>query len=235
MIINFDHHAYLIEGSREDKEKILDLLSESGFNTKGNPDFYILESETLKIDEVREIEDFASRKAVGYDPVKSKDHGASKKVIVLFFNFITREAQNALLKTLEEPTANTHFIILAPSEEIFLATVKSRLEVLQTNLGRRPTSTQVEIEDFLKSPLKKRMEIVGKIIKEIKDEESDVGKSTAKNFIDSIIVTLREKNERLNKENASYLKNLIKYSGYLNDRAPSVKQILEYSAINLPK
>ena len=54
-------------------------------------------------------------------------------------------AQNALLKILEEPPKNIHFIIIAPSKSIFLPTILSRLIVEIV----KEQKEQIEIElDF---------------------------------------------------------------------------------------
>jgi len=213
--MDFNHHAYLIEGKNK-KEALLKLLEKSGFKIKGNPDFYILETETFKIDQAREIESFQSRKNLSGD----------RQIILLSFDFITREAQNALLKTLEEPSLNTHFFILAPKEEMLLPTIISRVEKLEIN------SVDIvdlkEVKKFLRSTVSERIKMVDKIIKS-KD------KTLAKNFIDNLVIEFRKENKKINSEQANYLKSLTRFSGYLNDRSPSLKQILEYSAINLPE
>jgi len=56
--------------------------------------------------------------------------GKEKAVIVDAYENITREAQNALLKILEEPPNNTIIIITATKKELFLPTVLSRCKVI---------------------------------------------------------------------------------------------------------
>ncbi|WP_456452063.1 DNA polymerase III subunit delta' [Hydrogenimonas sp.] len=52
-----------------------------------------------------------------------------EKVVVLSANFFTPIAQNKLLKILEEPPPNTHFLLLTPSKSGLLPTIRSRLPV----------------------------------------------------------------------------------------------------------
>ena len=51
----------------------------------------------------------------------------AERVFVVSFSNATMEAQNALLKTLEEPAVTTRFYIVVPHEEVLIATVRSRL------------------------------------------------------------------------------------------------------------
>ena len=116
------HHAYCFEG---DVDYITDLLLnflEKDFKIKGNPDFWMGEYDRFGINDGRKINDFQLRKA-------------DKKIIVIKTNFITREAQNSLLKMFEEPTANTHFFIIVPSKEILLPTLQSKSLLIQIRLN----------------------------------------------------------------------------------------------------
>lgn len=71
----------------------------------------------IGIDEVREI----TRQAF------LRPATAAAKTLVIRSNFITHEAQNALLKLLEEPPADTTFLLVQPIDFQFLATIQSRL------------------------------------------------------------------------------------------------------------
>lgn len=52
------------------------------------------------------------------------------------------EASNALLKTLEEPTKNTRFLLCAPSKRSVLPTIRSRCKIISLNtLGETVSST----------------------------------------------------------------------------------------------
>ncbi len=53
------------------------------------------------------------------------------KYIVLGGNSFTQEAQNSLLKVLEEPPRNIEFIIISPTKSNLLPTVRSRLPILK--------------------------------------------------------------------------------------------------------
>lgn len=89
------------------------------FDTFNNPDFNILEPDgnSIKIEQIRELV-----KKVYEKPIVS-----NKKVYIINdSNLMTKEAQNSLLKTLEEPPEYVTIILIASNENLFLPTIKSR-------------------------------------------------------------------------------------------------------------
>lgn len=52
-------------------------------------------------------------------------------IIINDANLMSEAAQNALLKALEEPNKNTHFILVAENPKLLLDTIKSRCQLLQ--------------------------------------------------------------------------------------------------------
>lgn len=89
------------------------------FDSGNNPDFFFIEPDgnSIKIDQIRQMQ-----KSVLEKPIESE-----KKVYVIDnCNLMTREAQNCMLKTLEEPQEYVTIILISSSESSMLATVKSR-------------------------------------------------------------------------------------------------------------
>jgi DNA polymerase-3 subunit delta' len=74
---------------------------------------------SISIDKVRELEQFLSRKVPG---------DGRRVVIVDDAHLLGVEAQNALLKTLEEPPQNTVLILTVAHEQALLPTILSRLQ-----------------------------------------------------------------------------------------------------------
>ena len=89
------------------------------FNTNNNPDFYIVEPENnnIKIEQIREL-----TKKVYEKPIVSQ----RKVYIINDSNCMTKEAQNSLLKTLEEPPEYVTILLVASNDNLFLPTIKSR-------------------------------------------------------------------------------------------------------------
>ena len=97
-----------------------------------HPDVLIVEpggSGTIKTDQVREVIDHA-----GYRPFE----GRRRVVIIDEADALVTAAQNALLKTLEEPPSSSVFILVTARPDVLLLTVQSRCPRLRF----RPLDTQ---------------------------------------------------------------------------------------------
>jgi DNA polymerase III delta' subunit len=100
-----------------------------------HPDVTVVEPEgatSLGVDQARTVVTRASLRPVESD-----------RSLFLFpeAGSMTEQAANALLKTLEEPTASVVFLLVAESEDDFPATVASRCRTI--HVGRVPLSTMV--------------------------------------------------------------------------------------------
>ena len=89
------------------------------FSSNNNPDFIYLEPEEtkIKIDQIRNMQIKVAEK-----PIISQN----KVYIINDADTMTNEAQNCLLKTLEEPPKYVTIILIGKNEESFLTTIKSR-------------------------------------------------------------------------------------------------------------
>ncbi len=231
------HHAYLLEGEKEGL--IRDLLNflkkELDFSVEGNPDFWLGDFDNFGIENSGEIKDFQSRKAIRGD----------KKILIIKTNFITREAQNALLKIFEEPTEQTHLFLIMPSAEALLPTLKSRLtlEVLPPNkLGSIASQfSKISAEKFLEAGIAKHFELIKVFLPKKKGDKAD--KAGAILFLNDLEQSLYKKfqagkmaekgatappSPQINPRTSFAFEEIIKCRSYLNDRSPSVKMILEH-------
>lgn len=89
------------------------------FDSNNNPDYFFVEPDkgTLKIDQIRELQRNMIEKPV---------NGLKKVYIINDADTMTKEAQNCLLKTLEEPSDFIVIILICANENSILPTVKSR-------------------------------------------------------------------------------------------------------------
>ncbi|MEK7059603.1 MAG: AAA family ATPase [Patescibacteria group bacterium] len=114
-------------------ELVLELptgsLDEYPYKLIINPD----EGKTIGIEAVRQLEHFLSLR------VPSKGH--NRVVIIEDSHKLTTEAQNALLKTLEEPPAGTIVIMTAAHEQSLLPTIRSRAQIIQI---KKPDETAIK-------------------------------------------------------------------------------------------
>ena len=98
------------------------------FDSGNNPDFVLIEPDgnSIKIAQIREMQ----------ENVYTKPIVSSKKVFVINdSDKMTEEAQNSLLKTLEEPPEYIIIILITANENKLLNTIKSRcLKISFNNL-----------------------------------------------------------------------------------------------------
>jgi len=100
---------------------------------KKEVDFSVFNDGGLKIDLIRDI---TKEAYITSDKLK---------VIILVFNKATIQAQNAMLKILEEPPLNTIFILICPNKSFLLATVLSRLLIVDKT-SRVKTIQSIELD-----------------------------------------------------------------------------------------
>lgn len=119
-------HAQLISGEDGIGKSILaEILGKLILNGDINREYvdiinYKPSKASFGVDDVREI----------IDEVNKKPFEGDKKVIIIHQgNKLTIQAQNALLKTIEEPPTEVYIIILCESLELILDTIKSRCEI----------------------------------------------------------------------------------------------------------
>lgn len=96
------------------------------FSSGNNPDFAEInpDGNNVKIEQIRELQ----RKIVEPPIISNK-----KVYIIDEADSMTKEAQNCLLKTLEEPPEFAVIILIGSNESNFLSTIKSRCTIIKFN------------------------------------------------------------------------------------------------------
>lgn len=74
---------------------------------------------TISVDQIRDLQ-----QSVRTQPT------ARRVVLIPEAQTMTESASNALLKLLEEPGQNTHFILATPDEQLLLPTIRSRCQII---------------------------------------------------------------------------------------------------------
>jgi DNA polymerase III delta prime subunit len=111
------------------------------------------------------IEDIRTfQKQVFLKPIKSK----TKAVILDGALGITIEAQNALLKILEEPPSNTIIYITIPNKDLVLPTILSRCKVVELK-DKDPKVSRDEITQYLNILISLRSSGIGNRLKLAQD------------------------------------------------------------------
>ncbi len=145
---------------------------------------------------------------------------------ILQFSSSTREAQNALLKTVEEPTLGVHFFIVVPNEHLLLDTIRSRAQ--HVHIIGSSVDTKFA-ETFIKAKLGERLKMVATLISEAKDDEtSGPGRERATAFLSALEIVLTKRGVE---ENSEALKTILKTKEYLSSQGAMVKMLLEHVAL----
>ena len=114
-------HAILItHGSSDSRLTKAEKLTKT--KLVPSPDTLILEPDpSITIKQVRQLEQFLSKKSYGT---------GQKIALIIKAHLLTLPAQHAMLKTLEEPPANSKIILLAPNPNQLLDTIISRCQII---------------------------------------------------------------------------------------------------------
>jgi DNA polymerase III delta prime subunit len=212
------HHANLIIGDLDFVEN--ELLSffdnKLNFSTIANEFFTLEKYDKFLTKDAEKIFDIHLRKTP-QDQIQ---------VIVIFFNFITREAQNKILKMLEEPKDRTYFFLVAPNRDIFLETILSRVNLFDF----KNKEHKFESSNFFEKSIGERIKFISEMLKDIKDEK--VSKQTAIDFVNSLELEIY--NSKISKtEKAEKLKIILESKKYMNLTGASLKILLETIVISI--
>lgn len=213
-------HSYLMIGIPGIGKKLLAkeyakiILSSN--DIINNPDFLCIEPDgnSIKIDQIRNLQ-----KEIQEKPIIS-----NKKVYIIDdADLMTKEAQNCLLKTLEEPPKFAVIILIGSNENAFLPTIKSRCMILHFN-----RLSDSEIKSYLQkqynelSVTQSMLDIAGGSIGRainLKDKQEDYSK------VEEIINNLDKKD----------LIDIVQASEILYKSKENINDILDYINIILLK
>lgn len=182
-------HSYLLtDPNRENREQAALALAQKLLQIEhpltSHVDLLILEAQeqsSISIESARAIREFLKNKPF---------QAAAKVVIVNQAELLTLEAQNALLKTLEEPPGHSFIILTSPHEELLLPTVVSRCVLEKADKKQTPRSSSKgstgtsNFISLLKSDYRERLDFMEK------NEDLFSQKETAIQTLDSWLTQL---------------------------------------------
>lgn len=216
------HHAYIVEGGISAREIVLAEVAQILDIDIHGQDFFVIESAMFGVDDATRAVDINSRKAFS----------GGKKAVCIIADIFSGQAQNALLKTLEEPTPGTHFFILTSSASVFLPTILSRVHVVTGKSDAVVLPPVFDVSGFLKASSAKRIAMVKEIMKEKEDEKiADRDIFMFLNELEKTSYThTKGKSEELRVASV-----FTKVQDYIRDTSSSKKLLLEYVALCAPQ
>ena len=186
------------------------------FDSNNNPDFLYIEPDgnSVKIEQIRYIQ----RK------IQEKPIISNKKVYIINdADKMTTEAQNCLLKTLEEPPEYSTIILIGSNENMFLSTIKSRCMIIhfskiEDEKIRKYLEEKYELKDISTNMLEIFQGSIGKAIL-LKDKKEQYEK------IELIIKSISQKS----------IIDILNMSEILYKSKEEIFDILEYINVILIK
>ena len=206
------HHSYIVVSSTPDA--LVPTLTSEFKNAMPEYNVVPFLIPRVTIDDVRMLSEYT--------------YGSAPQIVLISTDDILHEAQQALLKTLEEPGAQTKIVFIMPHVAHLLPTIMSRVEVVHYE-GENPENIyKTEMQKFLASDVPTRLKWVEKFIKD--NEDHDTTRSILKRHFDALTEIV------LNKKGIQsiVLEDLQYASTNILTRGSSIKMLLEHIAITLP-
>ncbi|MBP6856476.1 MAG: hypothetical protein KBC42_00910 [Candidatus Pacebacteria bacterium] len=216
---NTMHHAYCIEGTR-DSTQFLEEYVKTLFKSSAH---VLVKSYALfTVDDARDISKNSSFSATAETP----------HVEIVYADSFSPEAQNALLKAIEEPAHYTHYIFVTPRLSRVLPTILSRsvsFSLMDTSISN---TDEIEMKEFLGGGRSSRMLIVARYLKDLEDEEGETSRRALDTFFEKLIVYISGTHSEMKSQALLTVMNARKY---IRDKGSSQKMIAEYVALLIPE
>lgn len=198
------------------------ILSDANFSNPHPDLLYFPKDAKLGIEQARQVKEYFSLK-----PYQAK----GRVVVLEDASLLTIEAQNALLKTLEEPPTDALLILGAPSDSKFLPTILSRCQVVRVQgTGDRVQGKNYteDIERLLKSTIEEKFEYIEKL----KDREEFLHEMVSFFHQKLLEPATHERGRLLNLK--EFLKELLQTEEWAKHNV-NIRAILEYLMLVMPK
>jgi DNA polymerase-3 subunit delta' len=117
-------HAYIVEMSNDVQPFIADVQNKLGIAEQDTQRVMPVESVSIRIDQVRAVQDRLSR----------SPHGDKHLVVFTPADRMNTATSNALLKLLEEPPGSALFLLITDNSKQLLQTIRSRTQVIRSDV-----------------------------------------------------------------------------------------------------
>lgn len=200
-------NSFLIEGDASSIEPLIERLREEGIDVRGSGDSYVRNYTSFGADEARELRDRAQTRGL-----------SERRVFIVAAPSMTVEAQNALLKVVEEPPAEALFFLIVPAPALLLPTLRSRTQTLAIAPAG---GSAVDVQKFLAASAASRLEMLKPLLEKNDDDKRDLS---------AILIFLSSLERRLQKRPQA-LEAVYRARKYAGDKGALVKPLLEQVAL----
>jgi len=216
------YHSYVIEGDIDNSSSLLLSFLKDKFGE--NVEILHQVYESFKMEDSLFIHEWHLNKHLENQ----------KRFCIISSKYINHDAEGTLLKIIEEPKDNTHFFLVVPNASLLLDTIRSRSHIIKTFLEEE-LEIEKEVNKFLNSNFKDKLEIIGKIVKSHEDNEGGTLRFHTTLFLNYLEKYFHEKlKNNINDKNiVKILEEINEKRKYLSIPGSSSKMILENIAIIL--
>ena len=221
------HHAFVIEAEAEEGIAAAQAWAkkELGMKIENNPDVVVRQYGLLSVEDARRVSELAASVAFAGDT----------KVIIIAASRAYHEAQNALLKLFEEPPPGTYLFLIMPTLGGLLPTLRSRIQILDSHVGRSTSYIPEMAEEFMKATKEKRSALIKKLASGSDEEERRENREAALAIINGIEAAACRDRGFTKPPIAQLLGDIAALRGDLFYRGAPVRMILEHLSLVTPK
>ncbi len=211
------HHAQCVVGDIDVVGDALEAVF-SSLRDEHGVITHVYSFENLTIQDVHQISSLAS----------TRSQADSVTIFSVAFSGATIEAQNSLLKSIEEPAQGVRFIFSIPQVSLLLPTVQSRCIIHDFSFESSSEVLAISPTEFLDAAVADRMKMVDTVVKNKKEPYTR----------SNLVIFLKGLEEEISTRNiAKYtdvLSDIYTFKTYAQLSGCSVKMMLEYLVLQLP-
>lgn len=212
--MHFVGNSFLVGGNADALESVFAALKVNGIRTESNPDLFVKVYSHFGVEDAREIRDRAQLVAT-----------SGSRVFVIVTPVMTTEAQNALLKTLEDAPGGARFVFVVPNPDGLLSTVRSRSQIWRVQKATH--QSPIDERAFLRSVPKDRLEMLKPLLEKNDDDKRDT--AAILSFLGALEQALSQSRTDIPGAEALYRARM-----YLGDKGSLMKPLLEQVALLVP-
>jgi hypothetical protein len=215
------HHSHILTGDSAaiagELAGILNGRFGADFVAADNPDYLFVERGLWSIEDSRYLKNWAARK-----PARE-----SVKCAVVILAETMTEAQNSLLKTLEEPAEGTYFFFIARTAGIFLPTILSRCQLIELESGASRLAEAAA--RFLAGDLPVRYQVIQELL-----ARQDQGERLGPDFLNELLEQFWTRFRPSPGEAVRAAGAIVRAAGKSRERGGSLRLLLEHLAAVVP-
>ena len=199
----------IVSPNKKERDEELRRILQQSQITSNNPDLFVLDEEKIGIAQIKQLIKHLSTKPFGK---------TAKSAVIFEGSNISPDAQNALLKILEEPPEESVILIGADSETRLLPTILSRCKIVTLASHLSGGSVNFDLDELISNSVGERFEIVEKA-------------SDKEKLLNDLTESYREKVLK-GKGSGQFLEELLQAQNWKGSNV-NIRTILEYLMLKL--